>query len=43
MLLDDSLSEEQIEAFIHDSYHLVAKGLKKADRERVLKAFADLS
>ena len=41
VLLDDSLSEEQIESFIQDSYQLVVKGLKKADRERVLLALAD--
>jgi predicted DNA-binding protein (MmcQ/YjbR family) len=41
VLLDDSLTEDQIESFIHDSYHLVVKGLKKVDRERVSKAVAD--
>ena len=35
ILLDDRLSDDQIEGFIHDSYQLVVKGLKKVDRERV--------
>jgi predicted DNA-binding protein (MmcQ/YjbR family) len=43
VLLDDSLSDEQIEGFILDSYQLVVKGLRKADRERVMRAFADLN
>lgn len=41
--LDGTLSDEQIEGFIHDSYQLVVKGLKKADRQRVQQALADQS
>lgn len=41
LLLDDTLPEDQIEAFVEDSYQLVAKGLKKADRERVLSALKE--
>ena len=37
VVLDDSLSEELLSELVLDSYKLVVKGMKKADRERVLE------
>jgi len=36
VMIDGSLSSQQVMEMVDDSYRLVAKGLKKADRDRVL-------
>ena len=41
VLLDGSIPDEEVFAMINESYDLVVKGLKKADKQRVEKLYDD--